>query len=144
MIIQVFRAANLGDFNVILLCLAHSSVFWDLISLYHILCFSFTYWQSLHNFYHYQIMVSIRVSSSKISKLNCIWMPSFIHQDVIDLIMCSHQEKSSVFVNIVIREHCTLHNLISLMLKLTTPTPLITNFMYILIPNCWFEGTFSP
>jgi len=42
----------------------------------------------------YQIMVSIIVSSSKRLDINCIWMLPFICQNVISLVVFSHQEKS--------------------------------------------------
>jgi len=49
--------------------------------------------KSICNLYNYQIMASIIVSSSKISDMNYIQLPSFIYQDVINLVVFPHQEK---------------------------------------------------
>jgi len=41
--------------------------------------------------------------------INCTWMPSFIYQDVINLIVCFPIRRSaSVFMNAATWEHCTL------------------------------------
>jgi hypothetical protein len=59
----------------------------DKIFLHQNLPWSFTYWNSLPQFFHYQVVVSITVSSSKGSDILYIWTLSFVYQDMIYLIM---------------------------------------------------------
>jgi len=55
----------------------------------------FTYWQSLSDFCNHQIMISIIVNSSnKRSGIKYTWILSFIYQDIISLVVVSHQGKS--------------------------------------------------
>jgi len=57
---------------------------------------------------NHQIIVSITVTSSKISDMNYNSMQPFIYQYVMNLVVFFHKGIPSLFINVAMWEHCTL------------------------------------
>jgi hypothetical protein len=79
---------------------------------------SFTYWKSVPNFRNHQIMDSITVNSSEASDINYIWLPHFIHQDVITLVVSFPTRRGSrVFMNVAVWEQCKIWALLEAIME---------------------------
>jgi hypothetical protein len=64
--------------------------------------------QSLPNFCHHQIMVSITICSPERLDIMHTWMPSPIYQNMVNLVVhLSIRRRPSEFMNVMVWEHCT-------------------------------------
>jgi hypothetical protein len=89
------------------------------------MCCSFTHCQSLTNFYHHQIVVSITICFPERTDIMYTWMLSPIYQNKVNLIVSlAILQCPGKFMNVTIWKHCTLTFVFLDVAKFTTLTPL--------------------
>jgi hypothetical protein len=100
----------------------------------------FIFIQSLPNSWSHQTMGSITVTSFKRSDVEYTWIPSRIHQNVINLTVSFNQDKYKCIYGC-----CHVTTLYAWQIfecgKIYYSNSIDTsNFMKALVPNCWFEN----
>jgi hypothetical protein len=103
-----------------------------------------THCQSLPNFCHNQIMVSVTICFPERSDIKYTWIPSPVYQNMVNLVVrLSVRRCTSEFIDVTMREYRTFDNKIFGCGKVYySNSILITNFVQTLIFNCWFENVF--